>query len=318
MTNRAEVSIICNTYNHEAYIRDALEGFLMQKTDFPFEILIHDDASTDHTADIIREYEEKYPELVKPIYETENQYSKHDGTINRLQNERAQGKYIASCEGDDYWTDPYKLQKQYDFMESHPDYSLCGCSTQYLNVLTGKVQDRGTTAVDRDLTLADFLLPENGRPFPFVAFFMRAEVWKTRPLWGFPVGDLPTSYYAAMNGKVRMLADNMCVYRWFSENSWTVRMYGDRERVAYYEKFILGLENMNRDTDYKYDDLIRQKLRSQKYALAVVKHDYRALRSGELAELFRRKRFPYRVKDCIHCRMPRLYAFLMKIVSNNR
>lgn len=103
------VSISCITYNHDNYIREAIEGFLMQKTTFPVEILIHDDASTDNTATIIKEYEIKYPQLIKPIYQTENQYSKKDGTIGRIQRGRARGKYYATCEGDDYWTDPLKL-----------------------------------------------------------------------------------------------------------------------------------------------------------------------------------------------------------------
>ena len=118
------VSICCLSYNHEPYIRDAIEGFLMQKTDFPFEILIHDDASTDGTADIIREYEAKYPDIIKPIYQTENQYSKGIKVSQVYQFPRAKGKYIALCEGDDYWTDPYKLQKQVDFLEANPAFGL--------------------------------------------------------------------------------------------------------------------------------------------------------------------------------------------------
>lgn len=119
------VSIRCTAYNHEKYIRDALEGFVMQKTNFRFEAIVHDDASTDGTAAIIREYAEKYPDIIKPIYETENQYSKHDGSLTKIMNEACKGKYIALCEGDDYWIEPYKLQKQVDFLESSPDYSMC-------------------------------------------------------------------------------------------------------------------------------------------------------------------------------------------------
>jgi glycosyltransferase involved in cell wall biosynthesis len=96
----------------------------MQQTNFPIEVLIHDDASTDDTADIIREYERKYPEIIKPIYQTENQYSK-GVDVFQYNFSRAQGKYIALCEGDDYWTDPYKLQKQVDFLEKNPEYSIC-------------------------------------------------------------------------------------------------------------------------------------------------------------------------------------------------
>lgn len=123
-SNEILVSIHCLVYNHEPYIRDCLEGFVMQKTNFPFEAIVHDDASTDKSADIIREYAEKYPHIIKPIYQTENQYSQKNGAIGRAVNAITRGKYIALCEGDDYWTDPLKLQKQVDFLESHPDYSM--------------------------------------------------------------------------------------------------------------------------------------------------------------------------------------------------
>jgi glycosyltransferase involved in cell wall biosynthesis len=119
------VSIRCTTYNHESYIRQAIDGFLMQETTFPFEVVIHDDASTDRTADIIREYEVKYPRIIKPIYEIENQYSKRDGSLAKIVDAACVGKYIALCEGDDFWTDAKKLQKQVDFLENNPDYGMC-------------------------------------------------------------------------------------------------------------------------------------------------------------------------------------------------
>jgi len=118
------VSICCVTYNHSPFIRQCLEGFLSQKTTFPIEILIHDDASTDGTDDIIREFVDNCPELIFPIYEDQNQYSQ-GVNVDFLNYNRARGKYIAYCEGDDYWTDPLKLQKQVDFMEAHPEYSVC-------------------------------------------------------------------------------------------------------------------------------------------------------------------------------------------------
>lgn len=118
------VSINCITYNHEKYISDALDGFLIQKTDFPFEILVHDDASTDETADIIREYEKRYPNTIKPIYQTVNQHSQGVKPSHKFNFPRTQGKYIACCEGDDYWTDPYKLQKQIDLLEVNPGYGM--------------------------------------------------------------------------------------------------------------------------------------------------------------------------------------------------
>lgn len=124
MNNEILVSIICTAYNHEAYIQYALDSFVMQKTTFNFEIIVSDDASTDNTAFIIKQLENRYPELFKTFYHSENQYSKK---IPFFYNElvyAAKGKYIAICEGDDYWTDPYKLQKQIDFLEENPEFGL--------------------------------------------------------------------------------------------------------------------------------------------------------------------------------------------------
>ena len=124
MTGDPLVSIRCLVYNHEPYLRQCLAGFVMQQTTFPFEAIVHDDASTDGSAAILREYAEKYPDIIKPIYETENQWGK--GTISKSMDAamHPNSKYIASCEGDDYWTDPNKLQIQVDFLENHPDFAL--------------------------------------------------------------------------------------------------------------------------------------------------------------------------------------------------
>lgn len=94
---------------------------------------MHDDASTDGTAAIIKEYADKYPDIIKPILETENQYSKHDGSLNRIMNEHTHGKYVAYCEGDDYWTDPQKLQMQVDYMELHPECGLTYTQSKIYN-----------------------------------------------------------------------------------------------------------------------------------------------------------------------------------------
>ena len=118
------VSVCCTTYNHEPYIEDALEGFLIQETGFAFEILIHDDASTDKTADIIRKYEKKYPRLIKAIYQIKNQYSKGPRVDALFNFTRAKGDFIALCEGDDYWTNPKKLDIQIGEMKKHPEVGI--------------------------------------------------------------------------------------------------------------------------------------------------------------------------------------------------
>jgi glycosyltransferase involved in cell wall biosynthesis len=114
------------TYMHESFIRECIEGILMQKTTFPVQVLIHDDASTDATANIVREYELKYPKVIKAYYQIENSYTKADKRERRAEfMSWVRGKYIGLCEGDDYWTDPLKLQKQVDFLEGNSEFSIC-------------------------------------------------------------------------------------------------------------------------------------------------------------------------------------------------
>ena len=119
------VSICCTTFNHAPYLRRTLDGFLAQKCDFPFEILIHDDASTDGTVDLIVEYAKRCPGLLRPMYERENQYSQGVPINETFNFPRARGKYIALCEGDDYWCDETKLARQIAHMESDPACTFC-------------------------------------------------------------------------------------------------------------------------------------------------------------------------------------------------
>lgn len=167
------VSICCLTYNHAKYVRQCIDGFLMQKTSFPIEILVHDDASTDGTDVILQEYESKYPNIIFPIYETENKYSNgYRGRMDIVFNySRARGKYIASCEGDDYWTDPMKLQKQVDFMESHPEYSVCFHRCLRLQNETGVM---GKDGCDRYF--------KNGEEGVDITLDMFFYSWVTQPL----------------------------------------------------------------------------------------------------------------------------------------
>ena len=214
------VSICCITYNHEAYIRDCLEGFMMQQTNFPIEVLIHDDASTDHTADIIREYEAKYPGIIKPICQTENQYSQGVDVFGILF-ARAQGKYIALCEGDDYWIDPRKLQIQFDFMEAHPDYSICGCGKYYLNEINRtfcKVRERNFNNEDlnNQYDIERLIVKV---PFHTSSFFIRTECLLSvmdrlkQDIFGCSFGDALLCFHLAMVGKIKLIDRCMTVYR---------------------------------------------------------------------------------------------------------
>lgn len=213
------VSICCITYNHVKYIRDALEGFMMQKTDFPFEVLIHDDASTDGTADIIREYEQKYPDIIKPIYQTENQYSKGVKISSTYNYPRAQGKYIALCEGDDFWTDKRKLQIQADFMEQNHDFVLC-ChgrnildyyKKRYYPSLYINVPEDGIECA-HEIALGKIYLPTQ------TMFFRKDVLLKIitnlmRDIKDAPMGDLQLAFNLAFEGKIKYIKRRMATYR---------------------------------------------------------------------------------------------------------
>ncbi len=165
------VVIQCLVYNHEPYLRQCLDGFVMQQTDFPFVAIVHDDASTDHSADIIREYATKYPNIIHPIYETENQYSK-PGAISRIMFETSKdAKYIAFCEGDDYWTDSIKLQRQVDFLESHHEYVATAENGLIQNTIINKEYPFNTD-LSHDITQEEAIIK---RRFPTAGVLCRRE-----------------------------------------------------------------------------------------------------------------------------------------------
>jgi len=206
------VSVLIITYNHEKYIRDAIEGCLKQKTNFPIEIIIHDDASTDKTTEIVKEYAEKYPELIFPILQTENQYSKGVKITSSLI-PKARGKYIAICEGDDYWCDPHKLQKQVLFLEKNQKYS--GSAHQTI-VVEGKNERMFKINVKSDIVLSDLL---NQRLFHTASILFRKELllkYPTPP--SFIVSfDRILFILIGSNGPIKYFNEPMCIYRKHSD-----------------------------------------------------------------------------------------------------
>lgn len=316
-----QVSVICNVYNHEQYVRDALEGFVNQKTNFSFEVLVHDDASTDKSAAIIREYEQRYPQLIRPIYQHENQYSRGGGITRRFQLPRVRGRYIAMCEGDDYWTDPLKLQKQYDFMQSHPDYALCACSTAWLDMQSGKFLNRCRIAQDRDVTVEDLILQKMDCTFQYATVFIRTEVFRDRPSWmgRFRVGDVPLALHAATCGKVRMLADVMAVYRSRSAGSWSSRVQSNATyKTAMLQSMIDGLQAFNEATEYRYDGVIAHRIRQQRYHIARTNRDFKAMRSGDLRQIYLSRSYVTRLSDALACKTPGLHRVLCRVLKRER
>lgn len=218
------VSICCAAFNHAAYIAQALDSFLAQQCDFPIEILIHDDASTDGTDEILRDYQRRYPDVVKPLFEEENQYSKGVAIDPTFNYSRAQGKYIALCEGDDYWCDPEKLQRQVDFMEAHPECTFC-FTNGIITDTNGAVPDRVFVPYsekdraafyeeDHIYTLGEMV----GLNFvPTASFLFPTRILKELPddYWqkSCPHGDLKLRLFATAAGAGAYIHMNSCVYR---------------------------------------------------------------------------------------------------------
>jgi glycosyltransferase involved in cell wall biosynthesis len=222
MTTPPLVSVCCVTYNHEQYIKDAIEGFLIQETHSPYEIIIHDDCSTDGTAEIIRDYQQKHPDLITTILQTENQRSKGK-KIFPITFERARGKYIALCEGDDYWTDPHKLQKQVEFLEAHQDCVICCTKADLLDQLKEEIQIGviGPPGAKQIYTLNDVL--EFGGVCPTLTTLFRNGLISDFPKWFFEcaIGDYPLEVLLSSFGMIGFLDLSTAVYRVHRQGVWS-------------------------------------------------------------------------------------------------
>ena len=227
------VSISCTAYNHVQFIRQCLDGFVMQKATFHFEVLIHDDASMDGTQDIIREYEVKYPEIIKPIYQKVNQYSKGIPIGVTFNMPRAQGKYIAVCEGDDYWTDPYKLQKQVDFLESHPDYVMCSHRfDQYYEDRHRLEKEKDDTFQGADYDLQNLI---GGKWFTqtLTVMYRRSALdLKRYERYGMSM-DIILFYELLKHGKGYCFPEAMGVYRYHNGGVWSEVSQNQRRLVEF-------------------------------------------------------------------------------------
>lgn len=208
------VSVVCDVYNHEPYLRQCLDGFVIQKTNFKIEVLVHDDASTDKSAEIIMEYTNKYPDIVKPILQQENQYSRGVGIWKTYQFPRVAGKYVAICEGDDYWTDPLKLQKQVDYLETHPNFSMC-----FHRVKCFAEKGRVWQDIFGYLTTKDYPVKDCNEFFkrwlvPTCSILMRGDLLHkipSNPL--FTYGDSVIIATCLNNGPIHCIGEDMGVYR---------------------------------------------------------------------------------------------------------
>lgn len=295
--NKPVVSIRCTVYNHAKYLRQCLDGFIMQETTFPFEVIVHDDASTDNSASIIREYANKYPYIIKPIFQTENQYSKHDGSINKHLRAATSpfAKYFAICEGDDYWIDPLKLQKQVDFLESHPDYGLVYTDVNFYfqnkDVMKRNYISSGKLKQSHDfeehLINAGYIAPCS---WVFRKDFLQKNSYQ------YVDGTFPMALDIWAQSKVYFLNETTAVYRHLSESASHSRSL----QKGFY--FTNGVFQIQKDYIKKYRSLISETTEEKVYLSAYCRllPAAIALKNGafvkEALMYFKDKHIPYKMK----------------------
>lgn len=270
------VTIRCLAYNQENYIRQCLNGFVMQKTNFRFEAIVHDDASTDGTADIIREYAGKYPDIIKPIIEKENLYSRHDGSLAKEMDKHMRGKYIALCEGDDFWTDSLKLQKQYDFMEAHPECSLCFHADNRL-LPSGEQKIHRPKTIKEFYTTEDIILGGGGFMATNSMFYRqdlfpkgeRPDFWKNSP-----VGDMPLMLYFATKGNIGFIDETMSSYRVNALGSWSTRQNSFIKRKKHHYAILRMFDKYDLYTNYRFHKtiVIKKGVNKKKYYNIIIKN----------------------------------------------
>ena len=324
------LTVCCTAYNQEKYIADAIESFLMQETDFDYEIIIHDDASNDRTAEIISYYAAKYPEIIKPILQKENKYSKGIGILTQIILPNADSKYIATCEGDDYWIDRKKLQKQVDFLENNPGYSLCFHSVAVVSEnkkFVGRYYGPKGSG-DRDCTL------EECAREAFIHLSSRVILKEyvnfEKPPWmkhSFH-GDYVMAFYLAEKGKVRYIDSVMSAYRTQVKGSmmYKLRQPNSRDRkIKYLNNRIKTLEMANEYYEYKYDKQIKSinlkaivelNLLNNQYNRDAMKNynNYAATRGiVNLIKLITITKLPFISKSLIKIKT----VFMSKEISNN-
>lgn len=216
-TDNPVVSIICETYNHESYITEALDGFLMQEVDFPVEIIVHDDASEDGTSQIVNDYAATYSRLIRPILQEENQYARGI-RARRYTYGAARGQFIALCEGDDYWTGAHKLQKQVEALRRHPEIDLCVHPAWCLSVRTGWARRAFVRGGSEHIVPVDSVVARHDQFAPTASVVMRTAAARTMPEWWFqgepppPAGDCFLEAILGRKG-VLYVPDLMAVYR---------------------------------------------------------------------------------------------------------
>ena len=310
-SNTPLVSVYCTAYNHEKYIRDCLNGFVMQKTDFSFEAIIHDDASTDQTQAIIREYEQLYPSIIKPIYQTVNQHQLKVPMIKKFILPKVRGKYVAICEGDDYWIDENKLQEQVQLMEDNPDCHFCVCGVQevFLNGKPLGVLHPSTEIPSGYITPNDFIRYAGTYSFQTSSYLVRYEDWKEYILnpptfrKHSDIGDLPMLLYFGSMGPTGYVNKIMSCYRRGAPTSYSTQKnnWSVEKRIEHFEKQANVWRAFNKFSNQKYCDTCNQKIAQNLFGYHLLLGSAKTMFKSENKLFLRKFRFRKKMYLLLAC-----------------
>lgn len=311
------VSILCATYNHELYLERAVDGFLNQETDFAYEIIIHDDASVDNTRRIIEKYARDYPDAIKPIYQTENQYSKGKKITLDFMVPKSRGKYVALCEGDDFWMDSHKLQKQVDYMESHPKCSLVvhDAVRVFENGATkGPYSAKYSLKGSRILTL-DNVVSDLGA-FPLASMMFRRSFYCEHFEFLNTVRnfDYLIKTMLATSGYVYYIGEAMAAYRENAKGSWSERVQSsDEKAVEHLKESIVTFEKLDSYTLKAFSSTLKTEIERRKIIIAVRTSDKSIIKKPYFRKYLRNITVRSRVRIIMKVLVPSAYKHISRL-----
>lgn len=301
MSTQPGVTVYCLAFNHAAYIEKTLQGFLMQEVDFPFHVIIHDDASKDGTQDIIREYVSLRPDLFTAILQEENQYSKHLDIYKTFIVPRIHTEYVCICEGDDYWSDPQKLKLQYAYMQAHPECSMCTHNTQRITAEGISMNDPFSQLnEDRDYHADEVIASGGGVLFHTSSYMYRFRYREEMPecyrIKG--VSDYPLAMHMSTCGHIHYIGRIMSHYRMNAPGSWTRRNVSSPEHhVQHLTKVIGLLEAVDAYTQGKYHAAFEAAIEKNNYDKYIAKNQILpVLRSNVYRKRFANEPAPRKLK----------------------
>ena len=308
------------TYNQKDYIEQCINSILDQQIDIDFDILIHDDCSDDGTYEILINYQRQYPEKISIIHQESRKFL-IDGfnmMIFKYVVPHINSKYVAYCDGDDYWCDEYKLEKQYEFMELHPEYAMCFHNSYQLKH-NNDMSSLWYIKDEDDIGLQDLISEKPGVPIATSSFLVKSSVFKDFSDWRkeYSVEDLPLYITAALTGKIHRLKDIMCVYRQFSQGSWSSQNQGNVERlISHQENLIKAINTFNAQTECKYDYLVKNHIAACEFRIAMLKRDYKSILSKKNKRFINQLSKKTRLSLKLQYMFPHLYNIFQRKKNN--